>query len=241
VRDDARAFSRSLIEEILPASVASADAFEDAADARLFPEEEAVVARAVGSRRRQFATARACAHRALAELGVAAVPILPGEGGAPCWPPGVVGSITHTEGYRASAVAHANEVITLGIDAEPNARLPRGILGRIALEAERRQVREFTATDPSVCWDRLLFSAKESVYKAWFPLTRRRLGFEDAAVDLDRGRGGFAARLLVAGPEVEAETLWGFAGRWLATERLVITAIAVPSRGTHMPSVEPRL
>ena len=53
---------------------------------------------------------------------------------------------------------------------------------------------------PHVHWDRLLFSAKESVYKAWFPLARRWLGFEDAVVMIDPSAGTFQARLLVVGP-----------------------------------------
>jgi 4'-phosphopantetheinyl transferase EntD len=69
--------------------------------------------------------------------------------------------------------------------------------------------------------DRLLFSAKESVYKAWFPLAQRWLGFCDAQIALNAD-GTFDARLLVSGP-VES-----FGGRWLARDGLLLTAIAVP-------------
>ena len=67
-------------------------------------------------------------------------------------------------------------------------------------------------------WDRLLFSTKESVYKAWFPLAERWLGFEDARVTIDRDRGSFAARLLVPGPRLDGRELSGFS-RPLARSR----------------------
>ena len=83
--------------------------------------------------------------------------------------------------------------------------------------------------DPGTCWDRLLFSIKESVYKAWFPLAGSWLGFEDAAVTVDRARGTFAAELLVPGPSLQGRRLDGFSGRWIAAEGLLLSAIALPS------------
>ncbi len=103
-----------MIADILPPQVAVAEEFGDLPDVRLFPDEEAVIANAVDKRRREFATARACARTALAKLGVPAAPIVPGSRGAPQWPPGVVGSITHCAGYRASAVALGRDVVTIG-------------------------------------------------------------------------------------------------------------------------------
>jgi 4'-phosphopantetheinyl transferase EntD len=126
-----------MIEEILPATVASTEMFEDPPDVRLFPEEEAVLARAVGKRRREFATARACARDALARLGLPPAPILPGERGAPRWPQGITGSITHCAGYRAAAVAWASSILTIGVDAEPDNVLPGGVLDAVSLPAER--------------------------------------------------------------------------------------------------------
>jgi 4'-phosphopantetheinyl transferase EntD len=83
-----------------------------------------------------------------------------------------------------------------------------------------------------VRWDRVLFCAKETVYKAWFPLTRSWLGFQDAVITInprtgDPGQGTFSARLLVPGPTITGEALTQLDGRWLRTDKLVITAIAV--------------
>ena len=215
-----------MIEELLPPAVAAVETRQDPPDATLLPEEEPVVARAVESRRVQFTTGRHCARLALAQLGLPPVAIPSGERGEPLWPAGVVGAITHCEGYRAAALAHAREVTTVGIDAEPNEPLPDGILARSAFGSEPAHVGALAEASPAVHWDRLLFSAKESVYKAWFPLARRWLGFEDSAIVFDAAGGTFEARLLVPGPDVGGRPLTRFSGRWLARDGLVITAIA---------------
>jgi 4'-phosphopantetheinyl transferase EntD len=211
-----------VIEEILPAAAATAEAWDDPPDAVLLPAEEAVISRAVASRRREFTTVRHCARQALARLGLPASPLLPGERGAPQWPAGVVGSMTHCTGYRAAAVAPATALCTLGIDAEPHEPLPAGVLPVISLAPERAGIEALAAGHPGVHWDRLLFCAKESVYKAWFPVTRRWLGFGDAEISL-RPDGTFGARILLADPP-----LAGFSGRWIARDGLLLTAVADP-------------
>lgn len=221
-----------MIGDILPPEVAVAEEFGDVLDVALFPEEEQVVANAVGKRRREFATARACARQALAKLGVPPAPILPGPRGAPQWPAGVVGSITHCAGYRASAVARKHEIVTIGLDAEPHDSLPPGVLDAVSSDQERARLAALSAERPDVHWDRMLFCAKESTYKAWFPLTRRWLGFEDAAVDIDPAAGTFSVRLLVAGPVVNGAAVSRFTGRWLVGNGLITTAIAVRAAAT---------
>ncbi|HEX2264294.1 MAG TPA: 4'-phosphopantetheinyl transferase superfamily protein [Pseudonocardiaceae bacterium] len=225
-----------MIEQILPRAVACAEAFGDPPDAVLFPQEEAVLRRAVDKRRREFRTVRHCARQALCKLGLPPVAVLPGEHREPLWPPGVVGSMTHCAGYRAAALACSGDMLTVGIDAEPHQPLPTDVLGLIALAEEEVRIAELTAAHSALHWDRILFCAKESVYKAWFPLMQRWLGFHDASVTIDPNplnptEGAFSARLLVSGPQIAGEPLTKFMGRWLVRDRLVITAIAVPS--TH--------
>lgn len=216
-----------MIADILPPEVVAEEAFEDVPGVELFPDEEAVIANAVPRRRREFATARACARTALAKLGLPPVPIVPGPRGAPQWPDAVVGSITHCEGYRASAVAHDRDIVTIGLDAEPHDALPDGVLGAISSDAERARLERLTSARPEIFWDRMLFSVKESVYKAWFPLTLRWLGFEDACVDIDPVNHSFTVRLLVEGPLVNGGPLTGFEGRWLVGDGLIVTTIAI--------------
>jgi len=232
-RHSTNASRRSALELLLPRGVFVA-ATRQEIEAPLFPEEEPVLASAVEGRRREFATGRACARNALAELGLPAAAIPADPSGAPRWPATVVGSITHCRGYRAAAVGRAAEFDAVGIDAEPNLRLPPEVLGAIALPVERERVRWLLRDAPGPCWDRLLFSAKEAVFKAWFPLTGTRLDFEDAEVAFDVAGGRFSARLRARrhGPAGTPPTL---AGRWAVTAGILATAIALPAGRVFSP------
>ena len=213
-----------MIERLLPGELAWEETFTDPPEAWLFDEESQVIARAVDKRRREFTTVRHCARNALAKIGVSAAPLLPGERGAPGWPEGVAGSMTHCLGYRAAVVGRQETVLTVGIDAEPHDALPDGVLEAVTLPAERGRITELSTSDSSLHWDRILFSAKESVYKAWFPVAREWLGFEDTELTISRD-GAFHAQLLKRGPDVEGAPLDSFTGRWLAADGLIITAI----------------
>lgn len=210
-----------MIEELLPPGVTSSEAFDDAAPAPLFPAEAALMEGRRARRRRQFATARACARRCLTQLGRRPVPLLPGPGGAPQWPSGVVGSITHCDGYRGAVAARAAAVEALGIDAEPSGPLPKGVLGLITSPSERAHLSDLTAADPSLPWDRIFFSAKEAAYKAWYPATGIWLGFRDATLALSP-EGTFTTTLRPPAPTSVDPV---YEGRWLAGPELVLTAV----------------
>jgi 4'-phosphopantetheinyl transferase EntD len=216
-----------MIEQILPDRVIAVEAREDIEDVALFPAEQAALGQAVEKRRREFTTVRACARTAFARLGLPAAAVTSGARGEPRWPAGVVGSITHCDGYRACAIARAGDIATIGIDAEPNAALPDGLLADIARAEELPRLQELRRERPEVHWDRLLFSAKESVYKTWFPLAKRWLGFEDATVAIGLEQRSFSARLLVPGPLLGDRMLTELSGRWMVRDGLVLTAIAL--------------
>jgi 4'-phosphopantetheinyl transferase EntD len=216
-----------MIRSLLPSWVRAVETTQDADEDSLWPAERAVVSKAVAKRRVEFTTVRACARAALAELGVPPAPILPGLRGAPGWPDGVVGSMTHCAGYRAAAVASQLSAASIGIDAEPHGPLPEGVLPAIARPEERSWLAELADSAPGVHWDRLLFSMKESVYKAWFPLTARWLDFDEASITVDPAAGTFRARLLVPGPVLDGRELTGFSGRFGVSDTLVVSTIAV--------------
>ncbi|MEV4944185.1 4'-phosphopantetheinyl transferase superfamily protein [Streptomyces sp. NPDC053755] len=218
-----------MLEELLPRPVATAEAFGDPAGPPVpFPGEEHLLPHAVPARRREFATARACARRALGRLGAPRVAIPHDAARAPVWPAGIVGGITHCAGYRAAAVARATDVAALGVDAEPHQALDRtGVLHMVTDAAERAHLAELAALRPDVHWDRALFSAKESVYKAWSPLTGRWLDFLEARVAFQPRTETFTARLLVDGPLVDGVRLGGFEGRFLVRDGLLLTATTV--------------
>jgi 4'-phosphopantetheinyl transferase EntD len=182
---------------ILPVGVVAIEAVGAVTPDMLFPGEHTFVAKAVESRRIEFARGRSCARRALAMLGTEPSPVLCDDNRAPLWPPGVVGSITHCLDYCASVVARADRWSSIGIDAEVLRSLGAGVERRIVLPAERRHLDEL---DPAIPWECVVFSVKEAFYKAWFPLTRRWLDFLDVEVHLDPSRGRFQATLRVDEP-----------------------------------------
>jgi 4'-phosphopantetheinyl transferase EntD len=224
-----------MMESLLPPAVACAEAFDDdpgpvSFAAEAFDDdpgpvsfaEEHVADRATPGRRAEFRTGRRCAREALARLGRPPVAIPTGPHREPLWPAGVVGSITHCTGYRAAAAALATDLRSVGIDAENHAPLPDGTHRLIVIEPEQPMLGDLAARFPATHWDRLLFSAKESVYKAWFPLTGRWLGFEDAHLTIDPVAATFTASLLV-----EDAPLRFLAGRYLVRDEWVLTAVTV--------------
>ena len=227
-----------LLAGLVPACAAVAESFGEPAAADLFPAEARAMSGAGEKRRREFAAVRHCARLALAELGVAPTAVPPDVEAAepwarraPVWPPGMTGSMTHCDGYRAAVAARREQLPAVGVDAEPHRPLPAGVLARIALEEERAMLDALARGRGDVAWDRLLFSAKESVFKAWFPLAQRWLGFEECRVDLATD-GSVRAELRIPGPTVDGARLSVFRGRWRVLPTHVATVIAVPRAPT---------
>ncbi|OBF57789.1 4'-phosphopantetheinyl transferase [Mycobacterium sp. 852002-53434_SCH5985345] len=221
-----------LVSSVLPdmGELAYSELYSDPPDLVPLPEEEPLIAKSVAKRRNEFVTVRHCARVALGELGLPPVPILKGEKGEPCWPDGVVGSLTHCTGYRGAVVGRTEAVRSVGIDAEPHDVLPDGVLNAISLPEERHEI---TTLPAGLHWDRILFCAKEATYKAWFPLTKRWLGFEDAHIvfDLDppdgETTGVFVSKILIDGQTLDGPPLTALRGRWSVERGLVLTAIVL--------------
>ncbi|MBN9636087.1 MAG: 4'-phosphopantetheinyl transferase [Actinobacteria bacterium] len=220
--------SDELLTQVLPDVVATAETYSDPGHLVPLPEEEPLIARSVAKRRNEFITVRHCAREALGKLDVGPVPILKGDKGEPCWPDGIVGSLTHCEGFRGAVVARATQVRSVGIDAEPHGVLPKGVLGAIALPAEQDTI---GTLEGDLHWDRILFCAKEATYKAWFPLTHRWLGFEDAHItfelDSTGSSGTFLSRILIDPAAEFGPPLTELPGRFTVSNGLVLTAISL--------------
>jgi 4'-phosphopantetheinyl transferase EntD len=201
----------------------------------LYDEEAALVVGAVDKRRREFAAGRRGARRALAELGITDYPLLAGPDRVPLWPGAVVGSITHTEagvgGYCGVAVAHRRLAAGLGIDAEPRLPLPMELWPSVLDLEEKRAA--LAADEPGV-WARLIFSAKEAIYKALYPLCRRFLDFPDVRVQLLPRQGRFLAELVGAARSVAPAG--SLVGRFVADHELLLTAVLLPATG--LPPVQ---
>ncbi|MBU3749737.1 MAG: 4'-phosphopantetheinyl transferase superfamily protein, partial [Mycobacterium sp.] len=136
--------------------------------------------------------------------------------------------LTHCEGYRGAVVGRSPAVRSVGIDAEPHGVLPEGVLEAISLPVERREIADLPG---GLHWDRILFCAKEASYKAWFPLTQRWLGFEDAhisfEVDSAGTTGSFVSRILIDPAALSGPPLAELAGRWSVAGGLTLAAIVL--------------
>jgi 4'-phosphopantetheinyl transferase EntD len=121
----------------------------------------------------------------------------------------------------------------IGIDAEPHAALDEEILPAIVTPTENRRLTDLSAASADVHWDRVWFSAKEAVCKAWFPLTRRQLGFHDVELTVDRANGTFVAQFRMPGARINGESVSRFDGRWLVRDGLTLTAVVVPHASAH--------
>lgn len=158
----------------------------------LWPIEAEAVASAVEVRRREFAIGRGCARQAMAGLGRPPEAIPVGSDREPVWPDGLIGSITHTRRLAGAAVAPSGGGRSFGIDFEVAGRVDQSLVGQLLTARERdRYAAAPDATAPTV-----IFSAKEAIYKATFPLTRCWLGFEDVEVTLDLDGGLLIADVL---------------------------------------------
>jgi 4'-phosphopantetheinyl transferase EntD len=160
------------------------------------PAEAAATTAMAPGRRAEFAAGRYCARLALARLGVAPVAIPVGAGRAPVFPPGTAGTISHGAGLAAAAAARAPRL--LGIDIEAALDLPAEIIDRVCAPAELDLAPAGLAAG---LWARVVFSAKESVYKAVAGSAGRFIDFDEVRVTrVAGGRLGIAA----AAPDLAA-------------------------------------
>jgi 4'-phosphopantetheinyl transferase EntD len=218
-----------MIVELFPPEVVTVEATGAMWSARLHPQEEACVVRASARRRREFAAGRACARLALARLGLPEAPLGCNEDRTPSWPAGVVGCISHCAGYCAAAVARQESVAGLGLDVEVIGRVRPVLLSRICTAAERDALVRLGRApgQGAIDWATVLFSAKESTYKCYYPLTRVVLGFHDVEIELAPARRAFTARLLRADAPSAAGAR-SFSGHYASDGKLVFSGVTLP-------------
>jgi 4'-phosphopantetheinyl transferase EntD len=143
----------------------------------LLPEEAAAFAASIVKVRRASGAARIVARELLSRLGHAVCALPRAPSGAPVWPTGVIGSLTHDARVAMAAVGRSSDVGAIGIDVEPAEPLPAEILDMVATPRELLKI----ADDPY--HGRLLFVAKEAVYKAVYPLDQMYLDHHDVEVN----------------------------------------------------------
>ncbi len=196
--------------------------------------ERELLGGATSARVAEFAAGRQCAHSALASLDprLAGMPVLRDRRGAPQWPAGTVGSITHCAGWTGAVAARSRRsrlgrgVRAIGLDAEPVAPLPAGVVEVVASVEEREALARLGAERPGIPWDTVLFCAKEATYKAWYPLTGSVVGHDAVRVELSPA-GGFTAVASADDATGQPATL-KVHGRWRIGPRVVVVLGVVP-------------
>ena len=148
----------------------------------LTAQERASLASGKVERLRASGAARIVARELLARLGCPSCALVRGPSGAPVWPADITGSLAHDERIAIAAVGRSREAGAVGIDIEPATLLPADMLDLVATAQERLAIE----ADPFR--GRLLFAAKEAVYKAVHPLDRQFLDYHDIEVDLRGAR-----------------------------------------------------
>ncbi len=159
----------------------------------LLPEEEPAVARAVPARRSEFTAGRIAARAALAQIGhpAAAIPSAPDR--SPVWPAGIVGSITHCRDLCIAVVGNRHALQCIGIDIEPSTPLPADMIEIICTTGERKWLETHASTEHGQI-GKQIFCAKESAYKAIYPLTKNVIEFADMRVTFNSQITHFTAR-----------------------------------------------
>jgi 4'-phosphopantetheinyl transferase EntD len=172
------------LESLAPSGVLTGHRIIAPGDEGALVDGEACAFKQSASRvRRQSGAARIVARELLLAAGFGARPIPRTSSGPPDWPSGIVGSLAHDDEIAVAAIARADRYAGIGIDVEPALPLPLELVERVATLAERRR---YAAR---VLESRILFAAKEAIYKAQYPRDGAFLDFQDIEVDLELNRG----------------------------------------------------
>ena len=175
----------ALLRPLLPAGIAAAEWLGEGDPTQLSDAEQHGVRRAAPKRAREFAAGRFCARHALTRFGVEAFALGMGRDRRPLWPPHLVGSITHTDGFCAAAVGERRRFRAIGIDAETIGGVTSDLWSRMFLPAEIAQLERLTGAEQARTAT-LMFSAKEAFYKCQYELSGQWLEFTDVAVEFSR-------------------------------------------------------
>lgn len=188
-------------------------------DGEVSAAEITAIAGASARRKREFMVGRVLARKLLAELDIHQHNLLIGNDRAPEWPKGVLGSITHSDRICGVVVTHPSpELQGIGLDVEPAEALEQDLWDLLCTAKERKWLDELPAKERGLM-ARLLFSAKEAVYKSQYLTTRRFLEFEDVELDVDQSTGTFTARLLAPGMKGDCRPTGG----WRISEGFLVS------------------
>ena len=194
----------------------------------LLPEEKKFLS-TLGSTKRQaeFSLGRNCAHQALAKFKLESEPILRNaETREPCWPKSVRGSITHSGEIAAAAVGWTKDISGIGIDLESFSReIDFNISRHVCVETELIRLKSLPAEQAKRDL-RIIFSAKESIFKCLFPISQTYLYFKDAKITINEDNAEFS---FVLSKACSGITKVGFqhSGKFSIKDNMLLTSIFI--------------
>lgn len=178
------------------------------------------------NRKKEFILGRMCASLAYEKcMGSELLKLDSGLDRAPVWPDDVVGSIAHDKNYVGAAVARKNELIGIGMDFEEMGRTKIELSSHIRSSEDIKSHPAFSDEELLT----LIFSTKESLYKALYPNVQKFFGFEDAALRaIDLEQGLFQIDLLTQltlnfGPKAR----FSFQGRFTVQNKTCLTVLEI--------------
>ena len=139
------------------------------------------------SRKEHYRSGRICAGEVLSKLGTLGQPVLRDpQTREPLWPEGISGAITHSGNWAAAAAGKTSDVLGIGIDLEDLERQVDSRISRHVCIPEEQKWLQECGEDFLEQNLKIIFSAKESIFKAFFPYTRTYLHFHDARILMEQ-------------------------------------------------------
>lgn len=192
----------------------------------LLAEEAQSIKNACLKRKKEFTAGRNCSREALKHYGYYSFPVLSCPDRMPVFPSGLSGTITHTENYCAASIISKEEIISIGIDAEVNTPLDIDLRSYILLPDEQLMVLNFP-TQSFNNWEKLIFSIKESFYKAYFQIHPKFLDFCEVKVLIKPFSNSFEVQVLKRNvPQYFSQNT--FCGYYTFDQKLIYCAVALP-------------
>jgi enterobactin synthetase component D len=173
------------------------------------------------NRKQEFLAGRVCAMKAAELIGIQISDIPTAKNREPVWPSGIVGSISHSNVMAVSCIAKSSDFISVGIDTESLIveETIKAIKNAIALPSEISFLEESLKGIDFDLKYTLLFSMKEALYKAIYPLNKEFIDFHDVSlISLSIEKQTFSLRYRSR----------MFAGHFTVSDRSVITIVPIP-------------
>jgi 4'-phosphopantetheinyl transferase EntD len=190
----------------------------------LHPEEHLLINGASAKRIGEFCAGRYCAHQVLEQLGFSHVPVLKNQHGAPIWPKGIVGSISHSSEMSIAVAARSVDIQALGVDIQYYGHpFPDQTFATLF---RRQEIRSILNAPPEFVdqYAYSIFASKESALKCIYSAFGHCLEFTDIFIDINFTDGWF----LISIPNKRAFDRPGWLGKVFFDGAYIFTVVWLP-------------